>query len=400
MLKIHSEPPKPELAPSGPTLLALGFRPFFSLAGLSAILLMMGWLAIWSGGITHHMLYYGVIGWHSHEMLFGYAAAIIAGFLLTAVRNWTGVNTPSGNPLAMLAVLWIAGRLLPLLGEFVPGPIIALVDLAFLPAVALAIAPPLWQGKQKINRIFVPLLLSMALANLLVHLQSLGITQTANQGADAMLLLVVFLVILIAGRVVPFFTQAVIPGYQATRRSWVETASVISLLVLILGQLVFPHPYLIGVVALIVAATQIVRTVGWYHQKIWTVPILWVLYTGMFWIVVGFVLLASAAMGLAGANLAKHALAVGGVGILTLGMMSRVALGHTGRPLEPVRPVEWAFGLLNLATVARVFGPMLLPEKYTLWVHLSGGIWMLCFLIFSVVYLPILFQPRVDGKPG
>jgi len=399
MLKIHSEPPKPEIVPDGPTLLALGFRPFFSAAGLSAAVLILVWLGAWSGGLNLSA-YYGIIGWHSHEMLFGYAAAVIAGFLLTAVGNWTGVKTPSGKPLAWLALLWITGRLLPLAAGYVPAPVIALVDLAFLPAVALGIGPPLWQGKQKINRIFVPLLLAMALANGLVHLQALGIADTANRGADMMLLLVVFLVVLIAGRVVPFFTQAVVPGYQAKRVPWVENTSVASLILFILVQLIYPMPLLIGLLALVIAATQIIRVAGWHDLKIWQTPILWVLYTGIAWIIVGFVLLALSTQGLVGANLAKHALAVGGVGVLTLGMMSRVALGHTGRPLQPVRIVDWSFGLLNLAALVRVFGPLVMPDRYTLWVHLSGGLWAICFLVFCFVYLPILFKPRVDGKPG
>ncbi len=283
---------------------------------------------------------------------------------------------------------------------YVPAPVIALVDLAFLPAVALGIAPPLWQGKQKINRIFVPLLLAMALANLLVHLQALGIADTANRGADMMLLLVVFLVVLIAGRVVPFFTQAVVPGYQAKRVPWVENTSVASLILFILVQLIYPVPLLIGLLALVIAATQVIRVAGWHDRRIWRIPILWVLYTGIAWIIVGFVLLALSTQGLVGANLAKHALAVGGVGVLTLGMMSRVALGHTGRPLQPVRIVDWSFGLLNLAALVRVFGPLIMPDRYTLWVHLSGGLWAISFLVFCFVYLPILFKPRADGKPG
>ena len=399
MLKIHSEPSKPEITPDGPTLLALGFRPFFSAAGLAAVALVLVWLGAWSGGMDLSA-YYGIIGWHSHEMLFGYAAAVIAGFLLTAVRNWTGVNTPSGRPLAWLALLWLAGRLLPLTSGYVPAPVIALLDLAFLPAVALGIAPPLWQGKQKVNRIFVPLLLAMALANLLVHLQSLGIADTAIQGADMMLLLVVFLVLLIAGRVVPFFTQAVIPGYKARRWAWVESVTVVSLIGLILAQLIYPMPLLTGPLALIVALTQVIRVMGWYDRKIWRTPILWVLYTGIAWMIVGFVMLALSTQGLVGPNLAKHALAVGGVGVLTLGMMSRVALGHTGRPLQPVRVVELSFVLLNLAALTRVFGPLIMPDRYNLWVHLSGGLWVICFLVFCFVYLPILLKPRVDGKPG
>ena len=400
MLKVHSEPPKQAaLANSGPAIFALGFRPFFSAAGVAAVILIPVWILIWMGRleIPH---YYGSVGWHSHEMLFGYAAAIIAGFLLTAVRNWTGVNTPSGAPLALLVLLWLAGRLLPLLSGYLPGWMVAAVDLAFLPAVALSIAPALWQGAQKINRIFVPLLLVMALANLLVHLQALGVADSAVRGIDMMLYLVVFLVALIGGRVMPFFTQAVIPGFQASRKQWLETTTMGAFPVLILLQLFDAPLYLTGLTALLLAAAQALRVAGWHHPQVWRMPILWVLYTGMFWMVIGLLMLALASFGLVGANLAKHALGVGCIGVLTLGMMSRVALGHSGRPIEPVRSIGIAFILLNAAAAVRVFGPLIPLGNYTFWVHLSGGLWILCFLIFCRVYLPILSRPRIDGKPG
>ena len=400
MLKVHSEPPKQSTREnSGPALFALGFRPFFSVAGVAAVVLMVIWLTAWIGRLPLPD-YYGVIGWHSHEMLFGFAAAIIAGFLLTAVRNWTGVDTPQGTPLALLALLWLAGRLLPFLSATTPAWLVAAVDLAFLPAVALAIAPALWQGAQKINRIFVPLLLLMGLANLLVHLQVLGVTASAARGIDMMLYMVVFLVTLVGGRVMPFFTQAVVPGFQATRRQWLETTTMGAFAVLITLQLFDSPPLLTGLTALLLALVQALRVAGWHHPQVWRMPILWVLYTGMFWIVIGFLLLGLAATGLMGGNLAKHALSVGGIGVLTLGMMARVALGHSGRPIEPVRAIEIAFVLLNIAAAVRVFGPLVPVGSYTFWVHLSGGIWIICFLIFCWVYLPILSKPRIDGKPG
>ena len=399
MLKVHSEPPKPEISSEGPALLALGFRPFFIAAGLAATVLLVVWLGAWSMG-TPTTPYYTFIGWHSHEMLFGYTTAIIAGFLLTAVRNWTGVNTPAGNPLALLAILWLAGRILPLFSTLLPAPLIALVDIAFLPAVALAIKPALWQGQQKINRIFVPLLLVMALANLLVHLQALGISTTADRGHDMMLYLVVFLVIMIGGRVIPFFTDAVVPGVRAKRYSSVEIASVATVGALILAHLLFPNPWLVGSLAVAAAVVQAVRITGWHSRGIWKTPILWVLYAGLIWIVIGFLLVALASAGLLGMNLAKHALTVGGVGVLTLGMMSRVALGHTGRPIQPARIIEVAFILLNLAALLRVFAPLLMPERYNMWIHISGGVWVLCFLLFTLIYLPMLIKPRIDGKAG
>lgn len=399
MLKIHSEPTPPMLSPSGQALLALGFRPFFALAGIAAVILLTLWLGIWSGGLPAPA-YYGSVGWHSHEMLFGYTSAVIAGFLLTAVRNWTGVNTPSGWPLLLLALLWLAGRLMPALSGVLPPMLIALVDLAFLPALALVLAPPLWQGKQGINRIFVPLLLVMAIANLLVHLQYLGITNTGGRGIDSMLYLVILLVTLLGGRVIPFFTQAVIPGFTA--RSWIasEIAATASITCLVLTQLLYPTPWLTGPLAAVAAVTHAVRIYGWHHPGVWRIPILWVLYTALFWIVIGLVLTAFAAAGVVTGTLAKHALTVGGIGVATFGMMARVILGHTGRPIQPHKLVELGFILLNLAAALRVFGPIIAPEYYTIWVHLSGGIWIICFLLFSAIYLPMLARPRLDGKPG
>ena len=399
MLKPHAEPPSPTLKASSSALFALGFRPFFSLAGLSATVLILIWLGIWSGGLGVSS-YYGPIPWHSHEMLFGYAVAIIAGFLLTAVRNWTGVNTPNGKPLMLLALLWLAGRLLPALSDMIPGMVIAIVDLAFLPALALAIKPALWQGQMKINRIFVPLLLVMAVANLLTHLQFLGVSNTYSRGTDAMMYLIILLIVFIGGRVMPFFTEAVIPDAKVKRNQTVEMTSAGALVALVLVQMIYPSPWLTGPLAALVAITQIIRVIGWHDRRVWGIPILWVLYTGMLWIIIGFILKALAAAGYVGTNLATHALTLGGIGVLTLGMMCRVSLGHTGRPMQLLRMIEISFILLNIAAAIRVLAPILLPGQYQLWVHLSGGIWALCFIIFCYVYLPMLMKPRVDGKPG
>ncbi len=398
MLKVHSEPPKPKAEYSGPALFALGFRPFFLLAGVSAIALIVTWLLMWSGVIAPSS-HYGFIGWHSHEMLFGYTAAIISGFLLAAVRNWTGALTPDGTPLMMLALLWIAGRLLPFFDQVIPGVVLSIVDLAFLPAVALAIRPALWQGQQKMNRIFVPLLLIMGIANLLVHLEALGFTHTAEQGLSGMLYLIVLLITLLGGRVIPFFTETAIPGHESKRRPALESAAMACFILLILEQLIFPVIWITGILALLVGITQSLRMVGWYTPQIWTKPILWVLYTGLGWIVVGMLMVAASSFNSLPINLAKHALTVGGIGILTFGMMARVALGHTGRPIEPNRWIVVGFVIMNLATFTRTIGP-LIAENYTMWIHLSGTLWCLAFAIFCAVYIPMLIRPRADGKTG
>ncbi|MFC1684945.1 NnrS family protein [Pseudomonadota bacterium] len=377
---------------------ALGFRPFFLCAGAAGTLLLPLWLAFWSGALQPTP-YYGGIGWHSHEMLFGYSTAVLAGFLLTAVRNWTGIDTITGKPLAALAGVWLAGRIMPFLP--VPGALIALVDLAFVPLLVLALSKPLWQGSNKVNRFFIPLLGSMAIANLLLHLQALGITETtASSGVALMRNLVLLIILLVTGRIMPFFTERAIMGSTPKNRELVERLSFGSLLALAVVELLLPGSWAVGLLATAFTLIQMARMAGWYDKRIWGLPILWVLYTGYFWLILGYGLLALSAFGLTAPNLALHAITVGGIGVLTLGMMARVALGHSGRPLQTAPIINVAFILLNLAAAIRVLAPIAAPQMYLTWIHLSGGIWALCFLLFCAVYIPILIKPRSDGMPG
>jgi len=374
---------------------ALGFRPFFLLAGAAGVILMLVWLMLWHGLQEG---YYGQVGWHSHEMLFGYAVAVIAGFLLTAVRNWTGIDTPAGRPLALLALLWLAGRLMPWLP--VPEWVVACVDMAFLPMLTLALVRPLWLGENRINRVFIPLLLSMSAANLLVHLQFLGIATTAIQGQGLMLNLVLLLILLVAGRVLPFFTRAVIPDFQPVTRAWVEWASYLLIGLIAMADLFSIEGAPSGMLYAVFGLVQALRLSGWHHLHVWKMPVQWVLHVGYLWLAAGSGLLALAEFGLFLPSAAMHAMTAGAIGIFTLGMMARVALGHSGRSIEVVEPMTWAFVVLNLGVLMRVFGPALLPQYYLLWILLSGLLWVMAFTIFLVIYLPILLRPRVDGKPG
>ena len=382
----------------GFTPFALGFRPFFSCAGVAAVLLLMLWLGFWSGHIPPNS-YYGIIGWHSHEMLFGYTTAIIAGFLLTAVRNWTGINTVTGTPLAALAALWLLGRIMPFLP--LPGGLIALVDLGFFPLLAVALYKPLMEGEAKANRIFLVVLALTTIANLLVHLQALKITTTTAQlGTGMMRYLIVWLLVIITGRVMPFFTRSTLPGSMPQNRDSVERYSVILLLGLMLAELFIPAPWLVGSLAALLAISQIIRVAGWYDQRIWSVPILWVLYTGYFWLIAGFLLQALSTLNLVAPNLALHAITMGTIGIFTLGMMARVSLGHTGRPMQSAKIINAAFVLINVGTAVRVLLPIIAPQQYQLWIFGSGALWLISFLIYCSVYIPILMRPRIDGQPG
>lgn len=378
--------------------LALAFRPFFLLAGLSAVLLIAFWGHAFGKGMMASR-YYDLIGWHSHEMLFGYAAAVISGFLLTAARNWTGVQTLKGWPLALLALLWLAGRLAAVLP--VPAGLLAVLDVAFLPCMALALWLPLWKVRQSKNYIFVALVLGMALGNVLVHLQLGGVTaQTAHAGTYLGLGMILLVIVLMGGRVIPFFTEKGL-GVPFERREWrwVEWLTPVSIFCWALAEGFLPGSGLAALAAAFAALVNGLRLAGWYTPAIWRVPLIWVLQLGYAWLVTGLALVALSAVLDFSSLLALHALTIGGFGGITLGMMARVSLGHTGRTLVTPKAMPWAFVLLNLAVVVRVFMPMLLPT-YTLSVMISALLWALVFALYVWGYGLMLLRPRIDGAPG
>jgi uncharacterized protein involved in response to NO len=387
------------VAPVGWAPLGLGFRPFFLLAGAAAVALLAAWLLFYTGRMAPPA-YYDLFTWHGHEMLFGYTVAVVAGFLLTAVRNWTGVPTPTGVPLAALALLWLAGRLVALLPWALPGWAIATVDLAFLPALAAALARPLLQQPQARQVVFLPLLLALAAANVLVHLQMLGVTvATARPALRFGVDVIVLIIAIIGGRVLPFFTQR---GVGAQPRQWpaVEWAVAISTGGVAVADLLTAPPALLGPLAAAAALAHAARLWGWYDHRIWRMPLLWVLHLGYAWLVVGFALLACASAGLVIAPPALHGLTVGAIGGLTLGMMARVALGHTGRPLQAAPAIGLACGLINAAAAVRVLAAAALPDWYPQAVVGAGLLWIAAFGLFTAVYAPILVRARADGQPG
>lgn len=332
-------------------------------------------------------------------MLFGYTAAVIAGFLLTAARNWSGIDTITGTPLAMIATLWLLARILPFIST-IPTWLIALTDLAFFPLISVALAKPLWQDKNRANRVFIMLFLAITIANLMVHAEILGMMSLASNGIQLMTDLVILLVLIISGRVLPFFTQAVIPGYMASRWLWVEQLTIVLMIVVIILNQVYSGTSAQALTYSLLAVLQIIHVTGWHHPRIWSIPVLWVLYTGYVWLIIGLVLSGLSAADLFQSNLAKHALTVGVIGIFTLGMMSRVTLGHTGRPMQTTRSVNLAFLLMNIASASRVFLPAIFPASYQTWIYLSGGLWISAFIIFCITHAPHLVQARVDGAPG
>ncbi|MCC6621915.1 MAG: NnrS family protein [Deltaproteobacteria bacterium] len=376
--------------------LALAFRPFFLVAGLMAALWLPLWLVIHLAGLRLPLAVEPTL-WHAHELVFGFASAVLAGFLLTAARNWTKRPTPSGGPLAALVAVWLAGRVVMLVGAELPPLVVALVDLAFLPLVALALARPLLAARDRRNYAFAALLLVLAGIGALFHA---GDAMTARLTMTASVSLVVVFLVVMGGRVIPFFTRNACPDARVRTPAWLAWTAAITTGALVPGQL-WLHGPVVDVVAIVAGLANLARLALWDTRKTLGNPLLWVLHAGYAFIGVGLVMqgLAPLAPDVFG-TAPTHALTVGALGTLVLGMMARVSLGHTGRPLAAPRPVALAFGLVLLAALLRVVPPLISPDLYVPALVASGSVFALAFGIFVAVYAPILTRPRVDGAPG
>ena len=392
-------PPKPF------ALFELGFRPFFLLAGLFAVIAMGLWFLVYRG-------YWPGIGalsregmsWHGHEMIYGYALAVVAGFLLTAVRNWTGVDTARGWRLASIALCWALGRI----AFLAPGEaglwLAALGDGLFLVLFTAALLRPIARVRQWKQLGILSKLVLLLFADALYYAGVFGYLSDGVQwGLFSGLYLILALIFVMARRVIPFFIErGVDEEIELTNWLWLDIASLALFLAWAVVDVFFPGQHdLLGMLSLALVALHGTRLVQWHAIGIWRKPLLWSLYLGYAWLVLGFALTALSAWGGLSAFLALHAFAVGGIGLTTLGMMSRVALGHTGRNVfEPPALLGPLFALLSLAALARVFAPILMPGAYRFWIVVAQWLWMSAFAGFVFHYLPVLIRPRVDGRPG
>lgn len=376
----------------GSALWRLGFRPFYLLASIFAALAVPLWAMQYAGWI--HAPRLGIV-WHAHEMLFGFTMAVIAGFLFTAVRNWTAQATPTGMTLAAIAALWIAGRVLVL----TPLPFTAaIVNTAFPIAVALGIGVPLVRAGNRRNYFFVALLGAIALAVLAVHLALAGIVALpAWVGTQMALDVFLFVIAVMAGRVVPMFTNNGVPGANAQRLPWLERTVLAATLAILFADIAR-----VGVTAVLVVAcfAHALRLALWKPWRAGKAPIVWSLHVAYAWIVIHLALRVSSGVDLASPALATHALTIGGIGGMTLAMMTRTARGHTGRPLRADGWDVASYALVFVAAVVRVFGPMLVPRHYLATIGLSATLWSLAFAIYAWRYAPALASQRMDGKPG
>lgn len=390
--------------PKGFALFNLGFRPFFLLSAASALVLMLIWLMMLGKGDSTHNYYLLNQYWHGHEMLFGYAIAVIAGFLLTAVRNWTSIQTPYGATLAGITAVWLLGRILPFFSAIIPDLVIAAADLAFLPLVALGIGLPIVRSGNYRNLVFIVILLAMTIANLLVHLQLLGYTDnTLPAGLQMALGLIVVVMVVMGGRVIPFFTERALGVFEAKKYDWLEKSVIPLAFGWLLADLLIPQDSALQVITYLLAGingiVHSIRVAGWFHPRLLRNPLIWVLHIAYLFIPLGFILFALSDLLNISIYISTHAFAAGAVGSMTLGMMARVSLGHTARQLKVSKLVVASFLLMAVAGLIRILLPMI-PGMYMMGLHISGGLWIISWALFLVPYTPILIRPRMDGQFG
>ncbi len=377
--------------------LRLGFRPFYLGAALLASLAIPLWMLVFLGQIGWTPTLPALL-WHAHEMLFGFATAVIIGFLLTAGKAWTALATPRGAPLALLVLLWVGARMAAL---FAPYLVYAALDLLLLPLVAAILVALLLRAKNHRNLPLAALLVLLTLANLVFHLSAIGLLELPPLRAlYAALALIVMIECVMAGRVIPAFTINAVPGLRLAARPQLEQATLMAS-ALALAMWVFAPALALTMPALVLAALlQAIRWWGWQPWRSRSRPILWVLHLAYAWIPTGFVLLALAQPGWIAQSAGIHALAVGATGGLIIGMLTRTARGHTGRPLLASPAEVAAYALVTLAAVLRVFLPLVAPH-YQAWALAGAAIaWSLAFMLYLLKFTPWLMAARLDGKDG
>jgi uncharacterized protein involved in response to NO len=392
-------PPQPtsRSKTSGFALWNIGFRPFYLLAGLFATFGVAQWTAQTAGWPGTGTLIAGPF-WHAHEMLFGYAFAVIVGFLFTAVRTWTNCPTPEGAVLAAITIIWIAARVLVLTPYTLAA---AAFDTAFALAAAAGIAVPLLRARNYRNYFFVPLLICLGIANLAFHLGMAGMVDLPIRlGLQGGLDIVSLIMVVVAGRVVPMFTMNGVPGVVCTRWPSIERLAPASVIALLLAELFSAPAMIIATIAAAAAIINGLRLGLWRPWRTLRTPIVWILHVAYAWLVFALALRALAGLGLTPMSIATHALTVGAIGSLTLGMMTRTARGHTGRTLQASRADAFCYITIQFSAAMRVLVPLAFPSLQPQAIIASGMLWSAAFGAFTIAYWPVLSRTRLDDRPG
>lgn len=378
-------------------ILASPFRVFFLSLALWAVVGVLLWMPQIMG-LWQLPLVLDPLAWHRHEMLFGFLSPAIAGFLLTAVCVWTDTERLHGSPLLALALVWLAGRLLMLLGAGLPDVLVIAVNLLFLPLVMLDAGWRIWRARQKRHAIVLVAVGAIWLA------QAAFLLLNPVTAVPAALMGAALLMLVIGGRITPAFSAGWMRMHggdpsQIRIYPWLETVTVGSLLALFALTLIGAGSVWIIAVALLAALASGGRLLAWQGWLVRAEPLLWILHVSLLWIPIALLLLAGAEAGWWPATVWYHALGIGAMGGLILGVISRVSLGHAGRSLVLPQGMVAAFVLIHAGALVRVI-TALGGLPWQAGVSATSLLWTFAFVLFLWKYAVILTTPRVDGKPG
>jgi len=380
-----------------PAVLDYAFRPMFLAAGSWAVIALALWLAMFFGYVQLPTRF-DPLAWHMHEMLFGFVMAAVAGFLLTAIPNWTGRLPVRGYPLAALAGLWLLGRLACLISADLPGWLAVLADLAFPTALLAVAAREIITGRNWRNLPMTALLVLFIIADLLMHLESLGVSVPTGLGWRLAVGAPIVLISVIGGRIIPSFTRNWLFKRKSPRlpspQDMLDTAAVALLAAALILWAFLPDHRTTGALLIAAALLNAVRLGRWAGIASWPEPLLFILHIGYGWVAVGTALLGLSIfnIGVPAAS-AIHALTAGATAVMILAVMPRVTLGHTGRELTANRATVAVFVLINAAAVARVCASWH-TEFMTILLLVAGACWIAAFGLFELVYGPMLLTRR------
>jgi uncharacterized protein involved in response to NO len=365
-----------------------------------AIASMITWLGVYVFHLQLNLAGISIFQWHAHEMIYGYAMAVIAGFLLTAAWNWTGEATASGAGLALIFFFWLLARVLMMSGSGLL-PYAAAADMAFMLGLGIAIYRPIIKVRQMRQ---IPVLLIIALlaaSNLMFYMDAAGLLDDgARLSTHGGLYLVLGMVIFMGRRVIPFFTERGV-GYSVEMKNdrWNDVATYILFPAFLLTEVLLPHHFSGAVLAAVLFILNSIRVHGWHTLGIWKKPLLWGLFTSFMMINLGFLMRALTLVTAIPDFLPIHAFAVGGIGIISVSMMARVTLGHTGRNVHQAPPITVVLLLaMALTTAVRLFFPLMDPANYRFWIATSGVMWIISFSLFAFFFIPMLVSKRKDDK--
>lgn len=381
-----------------PAVLRLGFRPFFLLGSIYAIVAIALWVWMFQSG-QPAILKVPALWWHVHEMLFGFAMAIVAGFVLTAVQNWTGINGTKHHRLAIVVTLWLLPRLL----FWTPAPLwlISSIEALFLALVAFEVGTRVLKAKGWRNLFFVPLFVLAIVANFASYAAIKGMPPfPASAVWQAMLWWFTLLLSVMGSRVIPFFTARRFNFEKPQPIVWLDWVANLPLAGLFILSF-FPMTFAqLGQPLMVVSgAAHLLRVIRWKPWRTLSEPLVWSLHATYLCIPVSLLLRGLLDNPFASHNM-LHLFAIGAIGGVILAMIARVTMGHTGRAIYQGPNMSLAFGAMVLAAIVRAIGVALFPQYLIAAVNMSAALWILAFAMYVGLFGKMLITPRVDGHPG